>query len=302
MKKLIILLCISFISFAQLKVVSSNVIVPEREAFYPLFDKTNSAIYYTTPNCVGIYKFDLKTEKSEVITNEAGAGYEFKITDDNKIVYRCDTYKDGFKYSTLKIKDLKSGESKSLVENQRFVSPPEVPQKDYIVYNIEKSSKVYKISAKKLQKTLSSTYVMNEDLKIALYRNGQKKILKPVGDDHYIWVSLSPDKQKLLFTASKKGTFITDLNGKILYEIGTAQAPKWSNDGTKVLFMMQKDDGHRFTHSDLYYYDLKERKSYQLTFTDDVIELYPSWSYDDKQVVCNTEKGEIIIYQLENSK
>lgn len=302
MKKILLVLTISVLAFSQLKIASSKVIKPDQEALYPVFDKTNTAIFYTTSNCVGIYKLDLTTNQTQVITNEAGAGYEFKLTDDGKIIYRSDVYQDGLKYSSLKIKDIAKNETKTIIEKQRLVSPAELPKKDYIVYNVGNTNKVYSISSNKLQKSLASTYVMNEDLKIALYINGTKKIMQPVGDDHYIWISLSPDKKYLLFTASTKGTFITDLNGNIIHKIGNAQSPKWSSDGKKVLYMIQKDDGHRFTHSELYYYDLNEKKSYQLTFTDDVIELYPSWSYDDKQIVCNTDKGEIIIYQLANSK
>ena len=55
--------------------------------------------------------------------------------------------------------------------------------------------------------------VDNENLNLNLYRNGEKVVLKPHGDANYIWVSLSPNMEMILFN-TKYGTGICDLNGK----------------------------------------------------------------------------------------
>lgn len=283
---------------AQLKVVNSRVIETNIEAYYPIFGNNDDEIYFTTSQCIGIYKFNLSNNKFETITEDSGAGYEFRISGD-KIVYRKDNYSEGKKYSSIIFIDLTTREQKILLENKRNISTPEIINKDYVIFNEGSNNKIMKVSQNRNLKSIASTYVLNEDLKIALYMNGKKRILKPVGDDNYIWISLSPDKTKILFTASSKGTFICDLSGNILYELGKAQSPKWSPDGKKILYMIQQDDGHQYTASELYYYDLKEKKHYQLTKTDNVIELYPSWSKNGDKIVCNTADGKIILYELQ---
>ena len=41
--------------------------------------------------------------------------------------------------------------------------------------------------------------VDNENLDLNLYRNGEKVVLNPHGDANYIWVSLSPNQEMILF-------------------------------------------------------------------------------------------------------
>ena len=61
--------------------------------------------------------------------------------------------------------------------------------------------------------------VDNVNLELNLYRNGEKTVLKPHGDANYIWVSLSPNQQMILFN-TKYGTGICDLNGNEIINLG----------------------------------------------------------------------------------
>jgi len=151
----------------------------------------------------------------------------------------------------------------------------------------------------KLEKLSKNIGIYIENRKIVLIKDGEKNLLEPFGKGIYIWPSLSPDGTKLLFTKGGKGTYISDLQGNILQEIGYANAPKWSTDGNWLVYMKDHDDGTDFTASDIFVYSVKDKKEYRITATDDRIEMYPSWNEEMTKIVFETTIGIIYIAEIE---
>ena len=141
---------------------------------------------------------------------------------------------------------------------------------------------------------ISSTAVFVEKGKIALYKNDEKKILTPFGDGFYLWPSISPDGSKLLFTKAGKGTFISNLDGQVLVELGYANAPRWSTDGKWIVYMRDLDDGHQIIESDIFIISVDGKTTLAITETSDIKEVYPFWSVEN-EIVFGSEKG--IIYK-----
>lgn len=83
---------------------------------------------------------------------------------------------------------------------------------------------------------------------LIISRKGIDKIITPVeGSAGYIWASLSPDNNKIVFVAAGKGMVITDLEGNIISRPGDYESPSWF--GNKHLVVQKStDDGHQ-THS-----------------------------------------------------
>lgn len=134
-------------------------------------------------------------------------------------------------------------------------------------------------------------YVANENLEMVLYRNGERKILTPHGTDvNYIWISLSPDKQKILFN-TLHGTAVCDLNGKELVNLGNLNAPVWyGND--KVVGMLDTHDGYYFTSSCIAIRSLDGKLNQQLTDPKD-FGMYPTVSVETGMIAYNTLRGEV---------
>jgi Tol biopolymer transport system component len=139
--------------------------------------------------------------------------------------------------------------------------------------------------------------VTTEKGNLVIHQDGEKRILKPLGEGHYIWPSLSPDKKRLLFTKSGDGTYISDLNGNIEVSLGYANAPQWSPDGRWVSYMDDKDDGHQYLSSEIYITSIDGETRYQLTESKS-IDMFPSWSPDGTKIAFHTTRSEIYLIHL----
>jgi Tol biopolymer transport system component len=148
---------------------------------------------------------------------------------------------------------------------------------------------------------LPDPVVYIEDQKIAIILDNQKKLLTPLGEGNYIWPSLSPDKTRLLFTFAGRGTFVADLAGNVLAELGIARAPEWSPDGNWVVCMVDVDDGHVITASDIWVVSADGKRRIQLTETEDLIEMHPAWSPSMDKIAFDTVDGRIGYLTIEIS-
>ncbi len=137
--------------------------------------------------------------------------------------------------------------------------------------------------------------VDNENLDLNLYRNGKRVVLKPHGDVNYIWASLSPNQQYILFN-TMHGTAICDLNGKELVNLGNINAPVWyGND--YVVGMNDQHDGYFITSSEIMMASLNGVERVALTKAEDM-GYYPNVDAASGRIVYSNEKGEVRMLQL----
>ena len=138
--------------------------------------------------------------------------------------------------------------------------------------------------------------VDNEDLDLNLYRNGEKMVLKPHGDENYICASLSPDQTRILFR-TKKGTAICDLNGNELVNLGREiNAPVWyGND--YVVGMDSEHDGYYNTSAAIVIASVETKELQYLTNPADM-GIFPNVDAASGRIVYGTENGDIRMLQL----
>ncbi len=220
----------------EIKVKQINQItdLSKGEFYCPKFSPVDSKLFFTSSNYQGIWYYDFETQKINNITSQDGAGYEFIFSPDGKnIIYRTQKY-DGMKnYYSIIEQNISTKEIKNIEIDRADLYPPQLTSDNKISDAVNSEWSSYEISTNqnKLQKSMSKPVVIIDNQKIVLFRDGVKKILAPLGDGNYIWPSVSPDNQKILFAFAGKGTFVSDLNGNIISSIGTAHAPQWSPDG-----------------------------------------------------------------------
>ncbi len=306
MKRLLVLFFISIVTAT----FSQNITVTERtqlaipgktECFFPQFSPDGNSVYYTTSSYKGIFSYNLKSKQIRVLNEDLGAGYQFAISDDgNTIYYRKDEFIKRKKYSSMIAQSTFDLTRKVLAEPQRELSTPQILNSGDVLYTAQYRMTFLeaKTNKQKSLKNINQTFASIENCKIALYKNGSKIILEPAGEGNYIWPSISPDGKHLLFTLAGKGTYISDLNGNIISDLGYADSPVWSPDGNWVVYMVDRDNGIEVTSSDIFVSSVDGSKKYQLTKTENVHEMYPVWNNAGNEILCNTSQGNLFILTL----
>ncbi len=308
MKKIVLTILFSLftvmILLAQIPDLKVEKITPltsldQGEFFFPKLTPDGGKIVFTGPKFHGLFVMDLENKKIEALNEDDGAGYEFQISGDGKyVIYRQFEFKNKRKFYTLKKQNLRDKQVTIIEKEVRELSPPRMVKNSLLYLKDEQPVKVNLQPA--LNKTVNAggKAVFIKSGKIVLIDNGEIKELAPLGDGIYIWPELSPDGQKIVFTFAGDATYICDLNGEILTKIGYANAPTWSPDGKWIAYMVDHDDGHFYTDSEIFISAADGSKKIQITDTADIIEMYPNWGADISKLVFSSNSGQIFLAKL----
>jgi WD40 repeat protein len=242
----------------------------------------------------GLKLIDLRRKRILDITGNPGSGYEpVYSADGEKIFFRSDEYRERKKYSSLNEYIISTGKTSNVEPLSRGLGSPAISG-DMVAYTVEGKRKIRMTGTSESIKGDNGTFLLLEDLVPVLYSGGKRKEIKPNGEGNYIWVSLSPDRKKILYNFRGSSSFISDTAGNILTEIGRLNAPRWINDDL-IVGMNDEDDGNRILSSDIICYSMKSHQKYNLTNTLDTVEMYPFPVPGRNKLVFQTLKGELFI-------
>ncbi|MFA7419644.1 MAG: hypothetical protein WCZ90_08145 [Melioribacteraceae bacterium] len=294
---LIIVLLIAVQIFAQKVTVIENVAVtnPKDGAFYyPAVSPDGASLLFSSESYRGLWSKNLSSGKIVKITDANGAGYEPAFSSvSSEVLFREDKFVKGKRFSSLLSYDAATKKSVVLEDGVRDLKLNRDNSNAFKNY-VRDTEVRTTMKQNMLQKTSAQEKVVFiQDSKIVLSENGSQKVLQPLGEGNYIWASLSPDKTKLLFTYAGRGTYVTNLEGKVLNKIGYANYPSWSPDGNWILFMKDLDNGVNTISSEVYIANLVTGKYFNITSQRDEISLYPKWGTTNANVYYNTDNGQI---------
>ena len=232
----------------------------------------------------------MASKLSRIITNDASSGGAFSLSaDGNSISYRRSFSAPSSRERTQEIilKDLRTGNA-SVVASGLDLSAP-IFVASTVVYST--SSSMQYLS--KVQSTGILSVMGIENTKIVLNRDGLKVVFDPIKKGHYIWPSLSPDNESIVAYEMASGTFVCNVDGSGLVNLGRCDAPSWSHDGKWIVYMDDRDDGEKVISSDLIAVSPNGKQKVQLTFTNDAMEMNPQCSPIENRIVCDTFDGKI---------
>lgn len=288
----------------KVKQITQITNLSEKESYYPKFSSDNSKIFFTTANYDGIWYYDFTTNAVTKVTDQQGAGYEFTFTPDGKnIIYRTQNIVGMKRHYSVYEQNIETKEVNTLETDKTDLYPPQLVSENKISCAVSSQVKNYNLSTNQAQlaksaNTVNRPVVIIDNSKIVLFQNGEKTVLAPLGEGNYIWPSVSPDNQKLLFTYCGHGTYVTDLNGNVISNLGYANAPQWSPDGKWIIYMVDKDNGQKVTSSEIFISSVDGTQKFQVTDTKEIHEMYPVWSVDGKKAAFNSEDGKLFIVEL----
>ena len=222
-----------------------------------------------------------------------GAGYIKRWSPDSKwILYRENT--DGKQ-------ELKIGETFT-----RNVSSISIPMRKFEDVRWIDNDKLYIRSSGKITYMRSGLNVQdNKKNQTIAYTDSEKiflespskkstDIIDPVLGVRYIDPVLSPDGRMLVFEILGGNLQVYELNNFQLHDLGKGNNPRWSPNGEKILYQITMDDGHSVISSDLYLTNFDGTEKLQLTKTQYVHEMRPSFYPKGNRIIYDTDLlGEI---------
>ena len=243
--------------------------------YYANFTPDGESIVFSGSDFKGLKKMNISTSRLIVLSKDLGAGYN-PVVENKKVLFstRAD------KSSSMEF----DFETESLIKHNNS-SKYNVQFKNL---NLGKNTSNLPVEAK------SSSDLSSVEL---IYSDGVSNLINIEKDKNKVWVSLSPDRTKILYTVVGQKTFIIDLKGNVVASLDRAESPKWANNNT-IVYMLTSEDVDFITAGDIYSFSLNTKKSTSLTSKFSDIALYPAMSVDESKVVFNNDKGELFLINL----
>lgn len=266
----------------------------EQIGFHPVLNENGDLLLFTSENHTGLSLYKFSDRSVERISDQPGAGYEAIFNDTStKIFHRNMVIKSHLRYNGIESYDINTKQKIEILEPQRNLKQSKTFNNGLLVLS---ENNLLKATIGKDEEKID-TYIWTDNLKMNLYHKGKRIIMNPVKDaTAYIWVSLSPDGKKILFHAVSKGTYICDLQGKLIADLGYLNAPKWYNNDF-VIGMQDEDDGHIVKASRVIIKSLDGKIEKQLS-ENNQIAMYPTAAINANKIAYSTYEGEIYIVEL----
>lgn len=266
---------------------------------------SQNIIITTGQSDLGLNVYEFSTNEFFQLNVLAGAGTRF-FPDKNEenIIFQTYSLTNNRKYnSILKMRLTKGSTPEVIEENKRNLKLLGVVENQIIYLEDDKIVSTDMITNQKSKNTENLKLAFSDnELNLVILKNGNQNILNPLGKGNYIWVSISPDKKQILFHKAEKGTFVCDLKGENIIELGNINNPKWVQGSDWVIGTEETDDGHKYLKSDIILFNAKDRTRINMTANTDHIALYPSISSKFDRLIFNDENGKLYISELKNPK
>lgn len=274
----------------------------EMSAYHPRFMPDGKTLLVSAENYDGLGLVDIEKGTYTNLTSMPGAGWCAEISEDGKTILTRSMDKKNMTQNIYTL-NVATKEVTPVMENIEHVNNVCLRNGEATIAVKGKAVSKAVSGAITPVRTMNNMFLTNEDLKLVLYKNGERKVLDPLAgqfdgwNTQYAWGSLSPDKKKILFYCYQDA-YVCDLNGNNVVKIGHIQAPQWRGN-THIVGMNDEHDGYFNTKSDIVIVRADGTQMQQLTAPSDEIKMFPSVSADGSKIVYHTEKeGKIYIMTI----
>ncbi|MBO4723270.1 MAG: hypothetical protein J5629_10140 [Muribaculaceae bacterium] len=232
-------------SAQQVTVTSKTPLLKGVEAaFYPTLNASGDRLLYSDVDAHGLKMLDLNTQVITTISDQNGAGFDAKWSNDNQVYYitsKVDeksrlVFRTGMRYN------MKRNTSDVVLEAQHGA------------VHLETGTKGMAMNGEK------HNFATNPNRGVSVYTTGSQLVVNINGKENrytpiesyagYLWSSVSPKGDKIAFYAAGKGIVVTDLQGKVLAQLGNYEMPCWYNNDY-IVAQNASDDGYQYISSQI---------------------------------------------------
>lgn len=188
------------------------------KCYFPQIDRSASKVLVSPTDASWLGLVDLTTGEVTTVSDSGLPGFDARFGHDGKVYYvATERHEGNLLYRTGMCYDPKSGRTHQVL----------APQHGQVV--VVPTTKSTAIAGEHESYHLNKgTSVFARGNKLILTQKGKATALQPVKDCvGYLWASLSPKGDKIVFRASGKGLYVIDLQGNILATMGYYMMPSW---------------------------------------------------------------------------
>ena len=231
-----------------------------------------------TSSNTGLRRYDMLTGTMTTLSEAVGAGYRAELSADGSNVIFREKSVARDKTVRTELKQVGPGMKKAKVLLR--------PTRDMRAISVSQNL------------VSSRPTVTIENRQLVLTLGGTSTVISPCGTDKsYIWPSVSPDGQKVLFYVSGKGAYVSDLAGQNVQYLGhDLRAPQWYNNDV-VVGMNDRDNGEVTVSSEIVAVNLRGDRQ---VLTHGINAMYPYAAQG--AIVCSGFQGETYLIRVMSDK
>ena len=244
-------------------------ILPGVETHHPVLSPDGTQLLYSTPDHTGLSILNLADGSVRVLDTDAGAGFNPVFSmDGNTVFYRTAELQDGLMYRDVRSYDLKGGKATRVqAPSRRDVNLVALADSRYAVADYH-------------------NIIVSDG-------EGKTAAISPLANAHsYLWASLNPKADRILFTEPFEGVYVSDLDGTNARRLlRKGDYPAWVNDRW-IVAVHTRDDGYQVTQARLVAVD--SYTGNHIDLTDDTVKVAEATAANGR-VVYTTIEGDTFI-------
>ncbi|MCD4792507.1 MAG: T9SS type A sorting domain-containing protein [Bacteroidales bacterium] len=322
MMKQILILLIQILISAQIfaQVTQSQAYEAENVGYFITPAETPYGIVFTDNLASRIYL--LNKGEVKTLVESPGCGRYFNIPEDRKYIFYKSINNKGEQAPAYF--DLEQNKNIILLEYAKLYSQPSIANNGDIFIIRSQSSNIsflkFNISNPKNQYTLSgnqyanltpvspdaqyAVYDVNQDYFVLLNLKTEEEVKLPNDGTGVIYPKWSPDSKKILYQSRNTELFVYELETKNIYKIGKGGAGSWDENSNDIIFQRTEANPmtFEFISSELFISDYKGENIRQITNTEEIFEMTPSFASDGNILYQTYDKRQIIKAKLDKTK